>query len=388
MFDGFPRTLEQARQLDATLAQLGARVDQVFLLEVPTPVIVSRLSGRRICKSCGAVYHVTNIPSKVEGICDQCGGSFYQRPDDSEETVLNRLEVYQRQTASLIDFYEQKGILVRVNAGTSPGGDRGAALQAGLGPAAPMIPIKTDGGSPADARGLPALRGAAGGMAAQVRPGVTTGELDAFAGEWIRARGVGSAFFGYGGFPGQTCISLNEEVVHGIPGPRVVNAGDLVSLDVGVVAEGFIGDNATTVRVGAVDAESERLCAVCEAAWRPPSMPAAPGTAWATWAMRCSPWPRPPGFRWCGISAGTAWAQAPRGAAGAQLRPARQGAGAEAGHDAGHRADDQPGLFPGGDPGQRLDGQDRDRKRSAHFEHTVLVVADGPAEILTCAEKK
>lgn len=120
MFDGFPRTLEQARQLDAVLEKLGGAVNQVFLLEVPTPVIVSRLSGRRICKSCGAVYHVTNIPSKVAGICDQCGGPLYQRPDDSEATVLNRLEVYQRQTSSLIDFYEQKGVLVRVNAGTNP----------------------------------------------------------------------------------------------------------------------------------------------------------------------------------------------------------------------------------------------------------------------------
>ncbi len=120
MFDGFPRTLEQARQLDATLAKLGAALSQVFLLEVPTPVIVSRLSGRRICKSCGAVYHVVNIPPKREGVCDQCGGPLYQRPDDSEATVLNRLEVYERQTASLIDFYEKKGILVRINAGTNP----------------------------------------------------------------------------------------------------------------------------------------------------------------------------------------------------------------------------------------------------------------------------
>ena len=120
MFDGFPRTLEQARRLDDVLAGIGGAVNQVFLLEVPTPVIVSRLSGRRICKGCGAVYHVTNIPSKVAGICDQCGGALYQRPDDSEATVLNRLEVYQRQTASLIDFYEQKGVLVRVDAGTNP----------------------------------------------------------------------------------------------------------------------------------------------------------------------------------------------------------------------------------------------------------------------------
>ena len=121
MFDGFPRTPEQARALDATLEKLGATLGQVFLLEVPTPVIVSRLSGRRICRGCGAVYHLTNIPPKVAGVCDQCGGrDLYQRPDDSEATVLNRLEVYQRQTASLIDFYEQKGILVRINAGTTP----------------------------------------------------------------------------------------------------------------------------------------------------------------------------------------------------------------------------------------------------------------------------
>lgn len=120
MFDGFPRTLEQARRLDEVLAGLGGAVNQVFLLEVATPIIVSRLSGRRICKGCGAVYHVTNIPPKKDGVCDQCGGPLYQRPDDSEATVLNRLEVYRRQTASLIDFYEKKGILVRVDAGTNP----------------------------------------------------------------------------------------------------------------------------------------------------------------------------------------------------------------------------------------------------------------------------
>jgi len=120
MFDGFPRTSEQARLLDETLAKSGAKVNQVFLLEVPTPVIVSRLSGRRICRKCGAVYHVTNIPPKVEGVCDQCGGELYQRPDDSEATVMNRLEVYERQTASLVDFYEKKGVLIRINAGTDP----------------------------------------------------------------------------------------------------------------------------------------------------------------------------------------------------------------------------------------------------------------------------
>jgi adenylate kinase len=120
MFDGFPRTEAQARMLDETLAAMGARVDQVFLLDVAPEVIVKRLSGRRICRGCGAVYHVVNIPPKVDGVCDACGGELYQRPDDSESTVLNRLDVYNRQTAALISFYEAKGVLVRIDAARSP----------------------------------------------------------------------------------------------------------------------------------------------------------------------------------------------------------------------------------------------------------------------------
>jgi adenylate kinase len=117
MFDGFPRTLEQARMLDDTLVSHKGKITHVFLLEVPRDVLVSRLSGRRVCKNCGAVYHVTNIPSKVAGVCDQCKGPLYQRPDDSEATVLNRLEVFKKQTESLIDYYREKGVLVKIDAG-------------------------------------------------------------------------------------------------------------------------------------------------------------------------------------------------------------------------------------------------------------------------------
>ena len=111
------------------MARTGAKVDQVFLLEVPEDVIVKRLSGRRICRKCGAVYHVTNIPPKREGVCDQCGGELYQRADDCEATVLNRLEVYNRQTAGLIDFYEKKGVLVRIDASASPQATADAMLE-------------------------------------------------------------------------------------------------------------------------------------------------------------------------------------------------------------------------------------------------------------------
>jgi adenylate kinase len=117
LFDGFPRTTEQARLLDEVLDAHRGRVSLVFLLDAPREVLVDRLSGRRVCKSCGAVYHIRNIPSRVEGICDACGGPLYQRPDDSEATVLNRLEVFRKQTHSLIEYYERKELLVRINAG-------------------------------------------------------------------------------------------------------------------------------------------------------------------------------------------------------------------------------------------------------------------------------
>ncbi len=116
MFDGFPRTLEQAAGLGELLAQFGAKVDGVFLLDVPRDVLVDRLSGRRVCRQCGAVYHVRNIPTKVAGVCDACGGATYQRPDDSEATVVNRLEVYRRQTEGLIAWYRERGVLFEIEA--------------------------------------------------------------------------------------------------------------------------------------------------------------------------------------------------------------------------------------------------------------------------------
>ncbi|HAL91891.1 MAG TPA: type I methionyl aminopeptidase [Verrucomicrobia bacterium] len=252
-----------------------------------------------------------------------------------------------------------------------------------------MIPIKT----PAEQKSMRvACRLSAeilAEVAAQVRPGMTTGELDAFAAGRMRALGIQSAFFGYGGFPGHTCISLNDEVVHGIPGPRVINAGDIVSLDLGVVAEGFIGDNATTVPVGAVDPESARLCEVTQAALA------------------------------AGIDAARAGNRV--GDIGHAVQTVAEAAGFGVvrdfcGHGVGRKLHEDPQIPNFGTPGKgpelkpgmtlaiepminqgtfRVEVlanhwtvRTRDRKRSAHFEHTVLVAGDGPAEILTCAEKK
>jgi len=115
MFDGFPRTLEQARLLDQLLARRGAGVNKVFLLDAPRELLITRLTGRRVCRRCGQGYHIVNIPPRKAGVCDVCGGELYQRADDSEATILNRLDVYTKQTESLIAYYERARVLVRVD---------------------------------------------------------------------------------------------------------------------------------------------------------------------------------------------------------------------------------------------------------------------------------
>ncbi len=115
MFDGFPRTREQARLLDQTLEKHASKVNFVFLLEAGRDLLISRLTGRRVCRSCGQGFHVVNIPPKRDGVCDVCGGELYQRADDSEATILNRLDVYTKQTETLISYYEAKGVLIRVD---------------------------------------------------------------------------------------------------------------------------------------------------------------------------------------------------------------------------------------------------------------------------------
>ncbi len=118
LFDGFPRTENQADLMDSGLEARGSHIGHVILLEAPRDVLMNRLTGRRICRQCGQSFHVVNIPPKVEGVCDKCGGELYQRKDDQEETIANRLEVYKDQTEALIARYEGKGLLVRVDSTT------------------------------------------------------------------------------------------------------------------------------------------------------------------------------------------------------------------------------------------------------------------------------
>jgi len=119
ILDGFPRTVAQAEALDKLLSEMGKKLDFALALIVPDDLLVERLTGRRTCKSCGMMYHIKYKPPKVEGICDVCGGELYQRPDDNEETVRNRLKVYHEQTAPLVEYYKNKGILREIDGSKS-----------------------------------------------------------------------------------------------------------------------------------------------------------------------------------------------------------------------------------------------------------------------------
>ncbi|GLX03989.1 MULTISPECIES: adenylate kinase [Microbispora] len=116
LLDGFPRNVPQAEVLKKMLAEFGTGLDVVLNLVVEDDEVVRRLAGRRTCRSCGKVWHVVFDPPAVEGVCDACGGELFQRDDDREETIRRRLEVYQEQTAPLISFYADEGILQGVDA--------------------------------------------------------------------------------------------------------------------------------------------------------------------------------------------------------------------------------------------------------------------------------
>ena len=121
-----PRTIAQAEALE----QAGIRFDAVVAIEIPDERIVARMGGRRVCESCGASYHVVNIPPKKEGICDVCGGALKQRKDDDPETVKDRLAVYHKETEPLKDFYEARGILKTVDDQPTVDGTTQAILRA------------------------------------------------------------------------------------------------------------------------------------------------------------------------------------------------------------------------------------------------------------------
>lgn len=115
ILDGFPRTIAQAEALNGLLAELDSQLSVVPYIQVPEDVLLERLAGRWTCKKCGAMYHQLFNPPQEAGVCDRCGGELYQRPDDTPETQKHRIEVYFEQTAPLIQYYREKGLLVEVD---------------------------------------------------------------------------------------------------------------------------------------------------------------------------------------------------------------------------------------------------------------------------------
>jgi adenylate kinase len=111
ILDGFPRNIQQAQDVDTILQGYNRDIDWVIYLKTSESTIIQRLSGRRVCKNCGANFHIKNVPSKVDGICDNCGGPLFQRQDDKPETVANRIKIYYSQTRDLIEYYRKKGKL-------------------------------------------------------------------------------------------------------------------------------------------------------------------------------------------------------------------------------------------------------------------------------------
>ena len=220
-------------------------------------------------------------------------------------------------------------------------------------------------------------------LAKATKPGVTTGDIDQLAAELMRHHDCKSAFLGYRGFKGQICISVNEEVVHGIGGPRRILPGDVVSIDVGVVKSGFIGDNATTVAVGDVSLEAKRLLAVTEQSLFEAIKFARAGTKLADLCGAVEAFVVPHGFtivrEFVGHGVGRRLHEEPQVP---NFRPQ----GKSPTLMAGMTLAIEP-MVNAGVPGVRIldDGWTvitEDRKPSAHFEHTVLVTAGEP-EILT-----
>ena len=132
VLDGFPHTVAQAEALDALFARAGIALDRVIYFDVPRAELLRRLTGRRVCRACGRTFHLVSAPPRVAGKCDDCGGELYQRADDSEATVATRLDVYQKQTAPLLDYYRGRRLLAEV-AGEGPVAGVGEAIRRAMG---------------------------------------------------------------------------------------------------------------------------------------------------------------------------------------------------------------------------------------------------------------
>ena len=120
ILDGFPRTVYQAKKIDAELDELKLPIDMVVYFKASIEIVIFRLTGRRLCSKCGANYHILNMPPKKQGVCDKCGGALYQRDDDKEAAIRQRLKIFNILTKPMINYYKRKGVLHTINGNQAP----------------------------------------------------------------------------------------------------------------------------------------------------------------------------------------------------------------------------------------------------------------------------
>jgi methionyl aminopeptidase len=394
VLDGFPRTLMQAEGLDRLLVRLGQPLDAVFDLMVPEEELIRRLSGRRVCPQCDAIYQVETMPPQREGVCDRCGGALVQREDDQPEAVRRRLEVYREQTAPLIEYYQRQGLLRPVDASVSVEHTQAQIAEAlGKAPAVGArraATMKANQPRVKSADQIECMRRAGRVVAVAlerirqiVRPGITTADIDSAAREALHELGAVPSFLGYRGYPAAVCTSVNDEVVHGIPGPRVLETGDLVGVDLGAIVDGFHGDAAITLGVGQIAAESRRLMRVTREALAKGIEQARPGNRVVDISAAIQEHVERHGFSVVTLLTGHGIGadmheppQIPNFVGGSSRMLLREGMTLAI----------EP-MVNAGEPDVVTDAdgwtmRTRDGRRSAHFEHTVLV-ADPEPEILT-----
>ena len=261
ILDGFPRTLPQAEGFDKLAERLGVQIDAVVNLEVDPEAIVKRLSARSTCSTCGTIYNDITKPPQRPGLCDLDNGLLHRRPDDSEMVVRHRLSVYFQQTKPLEEYYRSRGLIINVQ-GDNPVETVTADIIGRLETEKKkrrMIELK----SPSEIAKI-AEAGRIVAMAhklaeSMIQPGMETREIDDRVRELIGNEGGVPSFLGYRGYPASTCISINEVIVHGIPGRRKIKDGDLVSVDIGVYKDGFHADAARTYLAGNAGAEKRKI---------------------------------------------------------------------------------------------------------------------------------
>lgn len=264
ILDGFPRTLAQAEGLDNLVEKLNMPIDSVINLDVDNEAIVARLSARSSCSVCGAIYNDITKPPQRVGKCDLDDGLLQRRPDDEKTVIRQRLAVYQQQTKPLEEYYRNRGLLIEIDGEGSVGEISAKILASPALSKKKMIELKSKTELEKIKESCRVVAKALNLMEDLIEPGIETREIDHQVRELIESEGGSPSFLGYRGYPASVCVSINEVIVHGIPGKRKIKDGDLVSVDVGVYKNGFHGDAARTFLVGNVSAEKKKITSVVQ----------------------------------------------------------------------------------------------------------------------------